>query len=172
MMIDDLEIKALEALLKEARGLPQRFYHGSSVELKPGTILGGRKFVSKFGDVEKILEMFRPEGMNGRLDSVYLVSRPSKISVAGGSTDYIYQVEPVDEPQAHDQFWLGEIYDLAMINADELTKRGPKLKSSTIKKMLDEVRPLAENYWGGKRKSGDVQEFLCKEAKVIKAVRS
>lgn len=164
-------LNILEAILKEADGLTRRFYHGSSVELKPAFILGGRKFQSNFGDVEKILEIFKPAGMNGRLDSVYIVSKPSDVYSAGGQDNYIYLVEPMDEPQPHNQGWLSKIYNLAMINSDKLTKNGPILKSSTIKKMLDEVKPHAENYWSGKKFPGGLQEFICKRAKVIKEVK-
>lgn len=154
--------------------IPNKFYHGSNNELKPGTILGGRKFQSNFGDAEKILEIFRPAEMNSRLNSVFMVSRPSYVNTSGGSDAYIYLVEPLDEPQKHYQGWLGEIYYLAMINSDELTKKGPKLKKSTINNLLNEAEPLAKNYWYGKKYSGSgdkMWEFLCKNAKIIKEVK-
>lgn len=166
-----LEQYIREALI-EAASLPQRFYHGSSRQLKVGTVLGGRAFKSNFGDAEKVLETFRPADMTPRLKAVYMTGRPGDISIAGGETDYIYLLEPLDTPQKHHGGWLGKIYDVLMGEADELTKTGPKLKASTLKKLLPQLEAPATAYWMGQpcRGSGEVWEYLCNNARVIKEV--
>lgn len=171
-MSRDLEIRVLEAILLEGKKIPKKFYHGSSLELEHGKILGGKRFKSNFGDVEKVLEKFRPPEMNSRLNSVFLVSTPSDVYTAGGSDSYIYLVEPIGNIQAHHQGWLGEIYNIAMKNADELTRTGPKLLPATMKRMSEEFKELANNYWHGKDyKKGGVWEYLSTKAKIIRKVR-
>jgi hypothetical protein len=153
--------------------MPQRFYHGSSRELKIGSTLGGRVFKSNFGDVEKVLEVFRPLEMHGRLDSVYLVGRPSDVYTAGGSDSNVYLVEPLDEVQPHHQGWLDQLYDLIAYHPDsQPTKRGPKMKPSVLKAILPEAEDMALGYWSGtKSKTRGPWEYLCGSAKVVKQVK-
>lgn len=169
-----LEESILERLLFEASQLPQKFYHGSYSPLKIGSTIGGRKFKSHFGDAEKLLEAFRPEGMHSRLESVYLCSRTGDISLAGGSTDYVYLVEPLDEVQKHHIAWLGEIYNMAMLASDNLTKMGPRLNASLYKSLLPKAETAAMNYWMGKppkSKTSEPWEYLCGSAKIVKQVK-
>ena len=170
-----MKLKRLITYLLEGAG-EVRLYHGSSRELEIGDIIGGRVFKSNFGDVEKIMEYYRPEGMAGRLNGVYLVSRPSDVYTAGGSDEYIYLMKPIGRVDRHHGAWLGVIYDYAMDNADELTRKGPKLSKASLKAAIadPQVQSAALNYWNGKPvkvRKGEVWEYIVDRAQVIKRVK-
>lgn len=158
----------IRQLITEA---PQRFYHGSVNPLKIGQVIGGRRFKSEFGDMEKLLEAYRPVGMHSRLTSVYMTSRPSDVYSAGGSDNNVYVVEPLDTVQRHHQGWIDDLYELTQQNADRHTLLGPRFNSTTFKTVLPAASSAARGYWLGKRSSNPgVWEYLCGSARVIRPV--
>lgn len=178
MKEDEIFDRVVERLLSEARAMPKKLYHGSGSEMKIGTTIGGsgKKFRSNFGDVEKILEAFRPPEMESRLTGVYMVGRPSDAYTAGGSDAYVYEVQPLDEVQPHHFSWAGEVYDYAMDNADELTRKGPKLSRASLKAAIadPQVQRAALNYWNGvppKSRKGEVWEYITTQARILRQVR-
>lgn len=60
-----------------------------------------------------------------------------------------------------------------MREGDDITKTGPKLKASTLKRLLPQLETAASAYWSGRpfKGSGEVWEYLCRQARVVKEVK-
>lgn len=108
------------------------YYHGSYDLLDDGTILKSpEKSYTKSEDntfLEKIMEKYRPEDKISRYNAIFLSDNIDSIDAAGGSTDYVYSVEPIGKIEKSDLAWYTEIQ---MTDDENLQKE------------------YAENYWNG-----------------------
>lgn len=132
-----------------------RFYHGSSIKLKAGTILSGRgeDYEKKWGNnIEyKILEDNRPDNFLSHKESVFMTDNIEDIDNAGGATDFLFTVKPLGPVEKHDMAWQSEIL-LAI-------QSGANLK---------EIKGMANKYWEGVATENPVWEYLTRKAKIIK----
>ena len=111
--------------------------------------------------IEKIFEFYRPANAPSRQRAFFLVDDLDVISVAGGTDEYIYQVQSVGRITRHDQGWLGELADfIAGDRADEKRIRPKKA-----------YEKLAKQYWSGEQfptPEWSLWEYLTPSFRVIK----
>lgn len=146
----------------------QQLYHGSHQPLKVGKVYRARLWQDKESgmgrDTEKILEFYRPRNAPSRQRAFFLADDSSVISVAGGSDEYVYQVQPVGRVMRTDQGWLGELSHL--ITEERYSKVGKK--RIRPKKAYEK---LAEQYWAGDRfptSEWSLWEYLTPSFRVVK----
>lgn len=86
-------------------------FHGSELELDIGTIVTRpeNRYVNLKEPYEAFLEATRPENMISRDEAVFMVDKEDDIDPAGGSTEFVYLVEPIGPVQSHDMNWLTEV---------------------------------------------------------------
>lgn len=134
----------------------RKFYHGSMKYLPVGTILTPRdNYESNWGhtDFYKILEKYRPKNMLSHSQSVFMVGNDEDIDLAGGGTEYVFIVEPLDKVQKHDMNWSSEI---SMLISDGHKIDDPK------------VIEAANSYWNGNPHYNEsVWEYLTTKAKIL-----
>jgi hypothetical protein len=135
-----------------------QFFHGSYQKLPNGTILVPRK-----SEYEKIwgnnpfyfkLELYRPSNKLASKNSVFMCDNVNDIDLAGGATNYIYNVKPIGNIEKHDVNWASEI-DIALDD-----ERGE-----------EEIKKIAYNYWEGiPHFNESVWEYVAPSAEIIKLV--
>lgn len=136
------------------------FYHGSMKRLSVGTILSPRNtYEDTWGNTEfyNILKMYKPNGMLGHNEGVFMVSSEEDIDLAGGGTEWMFIVEPLGKIQKHDLNWSSEI---SMLISD-----GKEFDD-------EEVMNAARSYWNGEPHPNEsVWEFITPKAKIISVER-
>lgn len=136
--------------------IKQKFFHGSSVELPVGTVLRPRDdYENDWNNTDfyAALEKHRPPNMLAHKASVFMVSNPEDIDLAGGATDWMLTVVPQGRIEKHDLNWSSEV---SMLIGDGYDINSP------------EVKKAATNYWLGVPHSNEsVWEYLTPAAKVV-----
>lgn len=134
-------------------------YHGSIAELQIGCTLvpqaGGYTKSCNSQDLEELFESLRPDNKIPRSESVYMCNDVDLIDLAGGYTDFIYQVNPVGAIEESDLAW----YTQAQIQLEDGDRDG--------------AIESAKNYWSGELfvyDNASCIEYRCREATVIKQV--
>jgi hypothetical protein len=140
--------------------MPQRFYHGSGTELPVGTVLTARGAAYEADwihtDFYEVLERYRPANMLAHKDAVFMCDNPDDVDNAGGSTDWLFTVEPLGQVQRHDLNWSSEI---SLLLSDEA-------ENSSSWQLQRKLQKAAENYWNGvPHHSENVWEYLTPSAK-------
>jgi len=135
----------------------QKYYHGSHDKFEVGEILtpGEDDYEEGMENVEwyHILHQHRPMESRQHSWSVFMTGNEDDIDVAGGSTDYVYEVEPIGDVERHDINWASEI--------SYLLDAGHKPDSN-------EIKEAAANYWAGKPHHNEqVWEYLAPKAKIV-----
>lgn len=134
-----------------------KFYHGSMNHLPIGTVLKpSDDYEQQWGhtDFYRALEKYRPRNLLSHRNSVFMVSEPDDIDLAGGGTEWMFTVEPLGPIQKHDLNWSSEI--------SSLIGDGYAIDSA-------QVKSAAENYWHGlPHPAESVWEYLTTAAKIIK----
>jgi len=135
--------------------LNKTYYHGSMQKLPVGTILTPRDdYEDNWGRVPfyNALELYRPKGQLPHRSAVFMTSDEEDIDLAGGGTDWIFQVTPLGPVQKHDLNWSSEI--------SALYDNGYSIESP-------EVIEAAGNYWNGvPHHNENVWEFLTPKARI------
>lgn len=134
-----------------------RLFHGSMDQLAVGTVLRGRgdDYAKAWSstDFYKVLEQNRPQAYLPHAQAVFAVSDPDDIDLAGGGTEWIFELEPTGPVSRHDLNWSSEISCLL---------------SDGLRPDSVEVRNAAFNYWAGiPHPNESVWEYLIPEAKII-----
>ena len=135
----------------------RKFYHGSYDKFEVGEILtpGEDDYEEGMENVEwyHVLHQHRPMESRQHSWSVFMTGNEDDIDVAGGSTDYVYEVEPIGDVERHDINWASEI--------SYLLDAGHEPDS-------DEIKEAAANYWAGKPHHNEqVWEYLAPKAKIV-----
>ena len=135
----------------------RKFYHGSHDQFEVGEILtpGEDEYEEGMENVEwyHVLHQHRPMESRQHSWSVFMTGNEDDIDVAGGSTDYVYEVEPIGDVERHDINWASEI--------SYLLDAGHEPDS-------DEIKEAAANYWAGKPHHNEqVWEYLAPKAKIV-----
>jgi hypothetical protein len=113
------------------------FYHGSPKELDIGKIINPRPYYENdWGqtDFYKALEKYRPKKYISHKNGVFMCDNEDDVDLCGGSTEYIYLVEPIGIVQKHDLNWGSEISCLI---------------SEGISIQDELIHNAAYNYWEG-----------------------
>lgn len=123
------------------------YWHGSGIELPVGTLLTGGDKYNKSEESFSHIEEYRPEDKLSHRESLFMCHDPSDINDAGGSDEFLLQVNPRGEVQKHDMGWL--------VN---MPSGGNEEK----------IRIMAENFWSGEPYSGDsLWIYMTTEAEVM-----
>ena len=135
----------------------QKFYHGSHDQFEVGEILtpGEDEYEEGMENVEwyHVLHQHRPMESRQHSWSVFMVADEDDIDVAGGATDYVYEVEPVGDVERHDINWASEISYLLDAGHDHDSA---------------EIAEAAANYWAGKPHHNEqVWEYLAPKARIV-----
>jgi hypothetical protein len=137
--------------------LERKYYHGSYEALPVGTMLTARDdYENDWNNTSfySALEAYRPSSMLAHKQSVFMVSDPDDIDLAGGATDFMLTVQPLGRVERHDINWGSEI--------SMLIDQGYDIDST-------EVKNAADAYWSGKPHPNEsVWEYLTPKAKVVK----
>ena len=136
-----------------------RYFHGSMDPLDLGTVMKGRgpEYEKSWGgtDFYRILETSRPEHGLAHACAVFAVGHPDDIDLAGGGTEWVFELEPLGPVSRHDINWSSEI---SMLLSD-----GHAAESL-------EIAQAAKNYWAGMpHSSGPVWECLMPAARIIQS---
>ena len=123
------------------------FYHGSRHRLPVGEVLRARTNEGWFRKpIEEAVEEGRLAAVPSRLSSFFLVDDRKEISVAGGSTDYVYRVKPIGVYSKHHHGWLGNVYDAMM----PFIRHGARQEEKdAATPMLVHIGEWVHNYWEG-----------------------
>ena len=135
----------------------QKFYHGSHDQFEVGEILtpGEDEYEEGMENVEwyHVLHQHRPMESRQHSWSVFMTGNEDDIDVAGGSTDYVYEVEPIGDVERHDINWASEISYLLDAGHDHDSA---------------EIAEAAANYWAGKPHHNEqVWEYLAPKARIV-----
>ena len=132
------------------------YYHGSMKDLPIGTILrSSPNYEQEWSNTDfyNILEKYRPFGMLSHKDAVFMVTDEDDIDLAGGGTNYIFEVRPLSGISKHDLNWSSEI---SMLVSDGHDIDSPEIKTA------------ATNYWNGSPHTDEsVWEYLTKSAEIL-----
>lgn len=136
-----------------------RYYHGSKHPLKLGTVLAPipdgyvQMQYKVHGDednwIEVALEQLRPEDKLSRLESVFLIAsegapNPDLINLAGGYTDYIYEVVPKEPVEASDLYYYSRAIDaLGRVRAKHIADYWAGTKSRSKRSLIEYRAPSA-----------------------------
>ena len=146
--------------------LRRKLYHGNWREFEPGQILTAKKISFKrdaFNNVARVLEAYRPPGKPSRLKSIFMVTDPTEVSMAGGDDTYTYEVQPMSDVARVNQGWLGSLSHLYWES-----KVSGKRNITTKNRKAQE---LANNYWAGKpHPDRDLWEYMSEQVKVVRRV--
>lgn len=134
-----------------------RYFHGSMERLEPGLVMRGRgsAYVADWGDTDfyAILEARRPIGALSQCDVVFAVTDPDDIDLAGGGTEWIFELEPMGAVSRHDLNWSSEI---SMLVSDGYAVNSPA------------VLAAADNYWAGvPHPNESVWEYMMPTARIL-----
>jgi hypothetical protein len=135
-----------------------RFFHGSSNYLEVGFVLRGRDDAYEASwskcDFYKIPENNRPKHCLPHAKAVFAVGDPDDIDLAGGATEWIFELDPTGDVSRHDLNWSSEISYLLSEGHDAQSK---------------EVLTAAANYWSGiAHPNESVWEYLMSEAQIVR----
>ena len=94
-----------------------KYYHGSRKRLKIKSILTATKKSTDFSFElstidEAIVELLRPEKYLSRLECLFMADDVDSILELGGSTKYIYEVEPIGQVDSSNLFWLSTAFSV------------------------------------------------------------
>jgi hypothetical protein len=132
------------------------YYHSSVNELDVGTILTGRgsDYDRDWGYVPffEVLERYRPADKLSHRDAVFMVSNEDDLDSAGGSTEYVFTLQPLGPVYKHDMNWSSLISSLVDDGHDYDSQ---------------ELKTAAENYWAGKPTDDPLWEYLTTKAKIV-----
>lgn len=135
-----------------------RLYHGSNDLLAVGTVLRGRG-ASYEADWHQtgfygVLERYRPDDAIPHAEAVFAVDDPDVIDVAGGGTEWIFELEAEGPVSRHDLNWSSEISCLLSDGHAEDSEA---------------VAAAARNYWAGlPHPNESVWEYLVREATIVR----
>lgn len=134
-------------------------YHGSIKKLPLGCTLApqteGYTKSCNSQELEGLFESLRPENKIPRSESVYQCNDVELIDLAGGYTDFIYQVEPEGVIEESDLAW----YTQAQIQLEDGDRNG--------------AIESAKHYWSGKLfvyDNASCLEYRCRKATLLKQV--
>ena len=135
-----------------------RYFHGSMDRLGIDFVLRGRgdAYIESWSgtDFYCALESLRPHYCLPHSQAVFAVADPGEVDLAGGGTDWIFELEPSGPVSRHDLNWSSEISCLL---------------SDGFKPDSAEVRTAAFNYWSGVPHTDEsIWEYLMPEAKIIR----
>ena len=133
-----------------------RYFHGSAHHFETETILRGRcdAYHQDWSgtDFYRILEANRPSGSLPHAMAVFMAS-DDDLDNAGGSTDWVLELDPIGLVRRHDLNWSSQISCLV---ADGYPDDHPK------------VVDAARQYWmGTPHPDESVWEYLAQEARVV-----
>ena len=134
------------------------YFHGSMEALPVGYVMKGRgeAYAADWSrtDFYDVLERYRPADSIAHKDGVFMCSDPDDVDLAGGGTEWIFELR-VDGPVTrHDLNWSSQI--------SCLLSDGHGVDSP-------EVRKAAESYWAGiPHPDENVWEFLTREAVILR----
>jgi shikimate kinase len=133
------------------------FYHGSYDKFKVGQVLTPREdqYEESWGPNNwyQALEEHRPTEYRRHSQSVFMVVNEDDVDVAGGATDYVYKVKPIENVERHDLNWSSEI--------SYLLDQGHDANSV-------EVKEAASNYWTGvPHHNESVWEYTAPKAEIV-----
>lgn len=134
-----------------------RYFHGSMDHLDVGTVMSGRgaEYDRDWNktDFYSILESARPSNFLSHSEAVFAVEHPDDIDLAGGGTEWVFEIEADGPVTRHDLNWSSEI--------SCLLSDGHDLESK-------EVLAAAANYWAGvPHPNEQVWEYLLPKATII-----
>jgi hypothetical protein len=134
-----------------------RYFHGSMNRLEVDTVLRGRgeDYVASWGNTDfyQVLEAHRPESCLPHAQAVFAVGDPDDIDLAGGGTEWVFELEPIGAVFKHDVNWTSEV---SMLISDGHAPTSPR------------VCAAAQNYWAGvPHRNESVWEYLIPAAKII-----
>jgi hypothetical protein len=136
--------------------MPDKFYHGSMIELPVGTILKPNdNYEGNWSNTDfyEVLERYRPKGMLSHKNSVFMCGNDEDVDLAGGGTEYLFIVNPIGKIEKHDVNWSSEI--------SGLISEGLKIDDPRV---ID----AANNYWSGNPHYNEqLWEYLTPLAKII-----
>lgn len=130
-------------------GMAIQFYHGSRTRIPVGRELTARTNAGWFPKtIEDAVEAGRPPGVPSRLSSFFLVDERKLITVAGGSTDYIYRVTPVGLYSKNHHGWMGNVYSTII---PFIRQGGDRHEEEKYAASLDfiHIGEWVHNYWDG-----------------------
>lgn len=135
-----------------------RYFHGSMDPLDVGHVLRGRgtDYVKAWSNTDfyAILERARPESFLPHANAVFAVGHPDDIDLAGGGTEWVFELAPTGPVSKHDLNWSSEI--------SCLLSEGHAPDSI-------EVLAAASNYWAGlPHVNESVWEYLMPEATIVR----
>lgn len=135
-----------------------KYYHGSMIPLEVGVILTGRgdAYIKDWKDTDfyYILDKYRPTGCLPHSKAVFAVGDPDDIDLAGGGTEWAFELLPIGEVSKHDMNWSSEI--------SCLLSNGFSLDSL-------EVIQAAKSYWlGVPHPNESVWEYIMPRARIVK----
>lgn len=140
------------------------YYHGSSKKHKIGTILTAKRkdITHKFKESridENLNEIHRPRNKISRLECIFLSKDPSMIETIGGSTNYIYLVNPIGKVERSNLVWQSlatqlEEEELKLAAIEEYWK------GTDPSKVLEEYDMIELRRW----------EYRAKQVQIIKLI--
>lgn len=134
-----------------------RYFHGSMAQLDSGDTLTPRSnYAENWGETSfyLALEHHRPEGMRGHKDAVFMCGDPDDVDLAGGGTEWMFEVIPSGSVNKHDLNWSSEV---------------SRLISDGFDMFSPEVALAAANYWDGiPNPNESVWEYTADSALIIK----
>ena len=130
------------------------FYHASPIPWQPGAILTGRghDYVKEWANADfyRILDMYRPVNAIAHHDGVFMCDNDDDLDSAGGSTEWVLQVEPIGPIERHDMNWSSAISCGVSENMSN-----------------HDLAMLAQNYWKGIATCDPLWEYLASHARVL-----
>ena len=134
-----------------------RYFHGSYTNLPVGFELKGRgnayEEAWSHTDFYAVLEKHRPSHMLPHKNAVFMCDDIEDIDLAGGATDFIFELKPLSSVSKHDLNWSSEI--------SCLISEGYAINSN-------QVIHAAKNYWEGiAHPNESVWEYLTEKAIII-----
>lgn len=104
-------------------------------------------------DFYSVLEQHRPKEVLPHKQAVFAVGHPDDIDLAGGATEWVFELEPLGPVSRHDLNWGSEI---SMLLSDGHTPDSHLVISA------------AGNYWSGLAHVNEsVWEYLMPKAKIL-----
>jgi hypothetical protein len=159
------QIQELESKMRTGSGA---FYHGSKRSLEIGTVLTAKDAKGTFGQLEKLLEKYRPSNKFSRLSSFFLVDKAGDVVFAGGNSAFVYKVE-APKWTKHHFGWFSRI--LRFFPAYKYDKK-------IAEENAEAIEEYANLYWSGApyKKSpddlgGSTWEYLAPKIKIIREVQ-
>lgn len=138
-------------------GADRKFYHGSMDHLSVGTILRpDPNYQAKCSNTSfyAVLERYRPRHLLPHAGAVFLCDNPDDVDLAGGGTEWMFEVKPLGHLQKHDINWSSAISGACDEGASE-----------------EILRELADYYWRGiPHPDENVWEYLAPHAEILRVM--